>query len=289
MYVITHEKAANELSPIFKGRKGKLIYKIGLKLTGIDKVNETHNRVGEAGIPDGPEFAKGILDDVGIDFRIGHAERLENLPEGPFIAIANHIYGHVDGICLVDVLGHVRPKTKVMVNEFLMWIKGLTPNFISVNPTLGTKSGATSTSINGVKAALLNIREGEPLAIFPSGAVADLKPRLGWTLDERDWQDAAVKLIRKAHVPVVPIRFFDHNTWFYYALGLLDYRIRFVRLFHELFNKRGTHPRMGIGEIFTVEQLDAVPEADFKDFLRHSVYDMPLPESFTLRSELWKK
>ena len=289
MYVITHEKAANELSPIFKGWKGKLLYKVGLRLTGIDKVNATHNRVGEAGIPDGPEFAKGILDDVGIDFRIGHAERLQNLPEGPFIAIANHIYGHVDGICLVDVLGHVRPKTKVMVNEFLMWIKGLTPNFISVNPSLGTKAGATSTSINGVKAALLNIREGEPLAIFPSGAVADLKPGKGWTLHEREWQEAAVKLIRKAHVPVVPIRFFDRNTWFYYALGLLDYRIRFVRLFHELFNKRGTHPRMGIGEIITVEQLDAVPEAEFKDYLRHSVYDMPLPESFTLRSELWKK
>ena len=46
---------------------------------------------------------------------------------------------------------------------------------------------------------------------------------------------------------------------------------------------------MGIGEIITVEQQDAVPEAEFKDFLRHSVYDMPLPEAFTLRSELWKK
>ena len=48
-----------------------------------------------------------------------------------------------------------------------MWITGLTPNFISVNPNLGTKGGATSTSINGVKAALLNLKEGEPLALFP--------------------------------------------------------------------------------------------------------------------------
>jgi hypothetical protein len=46
---------------------------------------------------------------------------------------------------------------------------------------------------------------------------------------------------------------------------------------------------MDIGEIITVEQQDAVSEADFKDFLRHNVYDIPLPESFTLRSELWKK
>lgn len=289
MYVITHEQAANELSPIFKGWKGKFLFKIGLKLTGIDKVNKIHHQLSEAGIADGPDFAGGILEGVGIDFRIGNADRLEKLPEGPFIAIANHIYGHVDGICLVDVLGHVRPKTKVMVNEFLMWIKGLAPSFISVNPTLATKSGATSTSINGVKAALLQIREGEPLAIFPSGAVADLKPRQGWTLSERDWQDAAIKLIRKARVPIVPIRFFDRNTWFYYGLGLLDYRIRFVRLFHELFNKRGTHPRMRIGEIITVKQQDAVSDQEFKAFLRRSVYEMPLPESFTLRSELWKK
>ena len=98
MYVITHEKAANELSPIFKGWKGKLLYKVGLKLTGIDKVNETHNRVGEAGIPDGPEFAKGILDDVGVDFLVGNPDRLSSLPEGPFIVIANHIYGHLDGV-----------------------------------------------------------------------------------------------------------------------------------------------------------------------------------------------
>jgi len=287
--VITPENAT-QLSPIFKGKRGALLLKIGLWVTGIDKVNRTHQNVEDLGIEPGPDFAKGILDDVQVDFRIGNAERLFQLPEGPFIVVANHIYGHLDGICLVDVLGHVRPKTKVMVNEFLMWIFGLAPNFISVNPVTNANGGATTaTSINGVKSALLQIREGEPLALFPSGAVADVKPRKGWILEERDWQDAAIRLIRKARVPVVPIRFFDRNSRFYYALGLLDYRIRFARLFHELFNKKGTQPRMGIGQTLSVEQLDAVPDEDFKAFLRSSVYDMPLPDKFTLRSELWKK
>ena len=72
-------------------------------------------------------------------------------------------------------------------------------------------------------------------------------------------------------------------------MGLIDYRIRFVRLFHELFNKRGTHPRMDIGETITVEQQSALSDEEFGQFLRKSVYDMPLPDSFTLRSELWKK
>ena len=34
---------------------------------------------------------------------------------------------------------------------------------------------------------------------------------------------------------------------------------------------------------------NTLSDEEFKTFLRKSVYDMPLPESFTLRSELWKK
>lgn len=289
MPVITHEQAAEKLSPIFKGKRGKFLFDLGIRLTGIDKVNRIHDKICQEGIPYGPQFAHGIMEQIQVDFRIGNASCLQNLPEGAFIAISNHVYGHLDGICLLDILGQFRPQIKVMVNEMLMWIYGLAPNFISVNPIVSAHREATSTSINGVKNALLQLRSGEPLAIFPSGAVADVKPREGWILSERDWQDAAIRLIRKAHVPIVPVRFFDRNSRFYYALGLLDYRIRFVRLFHELFNKKGTHPRVGIGETISTAQQDAVSDADFKAFLRSSVYDMPLPESFTLRSELWKK
>lgn len=283
--VLSPEKAA-ELSPVFKGRWGKLLYHAALRVTGIDLVNEIHGEVERLGIPPGPDFAKGILDQMGVDFLIGNPGRL-HFPDGPFIAISNHIYGHMDGICLVDILGHVRPKVKVMVNEMLMYIYGLAPCFISVNPTLGSRE-ITATSVSGIKAALQQIRSGEPLALFPSGAVADLRPRERWTLNEREWQDAAVKLIRKARVPVVPIRFFDHNSWFYYALGLIDYRVRFVRLFHELGNKKGSFPRLGIGKTISVEQQDAVSDAGFKAFLRSSVYEMPLPQEFVKRSELWK-
>lgn len=279
------EQAAR-LSPLFKGKWGKLLYKAGMCLTGIYHVNEIHDNVEKQGVSPGPDFAKGILDQMEVDFRIGNPDRLR-FPKGAFITISNHVYGHLDGICLVDLIGHVRPQVKVMVNEFLMYIYGLSPNFISVNPTIEQKK-TTGTSINGIKAALLQLRNGEPLALFPSGAVADIKPRQGWILSERDWQDAAVKLIRKARVPIVPIRFFDRNSWFYYALGLLDYRIRFARLFHEVWNKQGTHPRLGIGETLSLEQQDAVSDKDFKAFLRSSVYDMPMPEHFVKRSDLWK-
>lgn len=284
--IITPEQAP-ELLPVFKGSMGRLLFKLGLAVTGVGKINDTHDRVEKAGIAPGPDFAKAILDDFGIDFGIGNADRLLALPEGPFITISNHNYGHLDGICLVDIIGHVRPKVKVMVNEFLMWVQGLAQSFIPVNPTI-TQKKTTATSISGIKNALEQIKSGEPLCLFPSGAVADLKPREHWTISERPWQEGAIKLIRKARVPVVPIRFWDRNSNFYYALGLLDYRIRFARLFHECYNKRGTHPRVAIGETIPVEAMDAVPDSQLGDFLRGSVYGMPAPAYYVNRSELWK-
>ena len=289
MPVITPEEASR-LSPVFKGRAGRLLFRAGLALTGIGKVNDLYDRVQQRGCAPGPGFAKGILDDAGVDFAIGHPERLEQLPSGAFITISNHIYGHLDGICLVDLVGHVRPKAKVLVNQLLMWIRDLSGNFISVDPKTNASTGVSAPSVNGIKAALEQLHSGEPLCLFPSGAVADLRPRDRWRISERAWQDSAIRLIQRACVPVIPIRFPDRNSNFYYGLGLIDYRVRFARLFHEVFNKRGTHPRVVIGTTISPEELAAHKDLnECKAFLRSSVYDMPLPEEYTLRSELWKK
>ncbi len=178
---------------------------------------------------------------------------------------------------------------KVMVNEMLLWIRGLAPNFIAVNPRTDISGTVSATSINGIKQSLAQLKDGHPLSLFPSGAVADLKPREHWTLREREWQDVAVRLIKKARVPVIPIRFFDRNSLFYYGLQLIDYRVRFIRLFHELFNKRGTFPRVGIGPVISVEEQDRYPDLDaYRDFLRAGVDGMEEPTTYVKRSELWK-
>ena len=46
---------------------------------------------------------------------------------------------------------------------------------------------------------------------------------------------------------------------------------------------------MDIGETISVEEQNAISDEEFGNFLRKSVYQIPLPDSFTLRSELWKK
>ena len=278
---------AEKVAPLFKGKAGRVLFRAVAGLTALDRINALHDRV-EAVCPPGPDFAGEILREVGIDYLIGQPERLESLPEGAFITISNHVHGHIDGVMLVDLLGHTRPDLKVMVNKILMHVHGIAPNFISVVPTGAVRTAPTADSINGIKQAFLQVRSGSPLALFPSGAVSDLKLRGGMRIEDRDWQNAVIKLIAKARVPIVPIRFPDRNSAFFYSLGLLDWRIRLLRLCHEAFNKRGKRIRLVIGETIPVEEQDKYRGnlQDFKSFLRNTVYGMPLPGQYTRRSDL---
>ena len=118
------------------------------------------------------------------------------------------------------------------------------------------------------------------MGFFPSGAVSDL--HLGKKeIADREWQESMIHLIKKARVPIVPIHFLDHNSWFYYSLGLIDWKVRLLRLPRELLNKSKGKHRVAIGETISVEQQDLLTDLEaYKAFLRASVYQMPVPETF---------
>lgn len=88
-------------------------------------------------------------------------------------------------------------------------------------------------------------------------------------------------LIHSVKVPVLPIRFFDKNSAFFYFLGLINWRVRLLRLPSEVFNKRGSHQRIGIGELISVEEQSRYPDPfSLGEYLRKKVYEMPVPEQF---------
>lgn len=270
------------LVPSLQGKER--LVRFGMRLTAIDKVNALYDRC----LPEtGPAFAGALLKDVGVDYLVGGFSHLEALSEGPFITISNHPYGHLDGMITVDLIGHARPGFRLMVNKVLAHIKAMAVSFVEVDPTLGERLAATQKSVGGVREALSTLMAGEPLGIFPSGAVSDLSVREGFKIRDRQWQEAALKLIRKAAVPVLPLRFFDRNSLLFYCLGLIDYRIRLVRLCHEVFNKRNRTVRVGIGPVIAPEEFGNMSLEELSAFLRGRVYGMPLPEDFVRRSSLF--
>jgi putative hemolysin len=57
---------------------------------------------------------------------------LKNIPSNePFILIANHPYGGIDGLILFSILAKIRPDTKMMANFLLRQIAPLKGSYYS--------------------------------------------------------------------------------------------------------------------------------------------------------------
>lgn len=266
-----------QMAPVFKGKFGNAVATFLRKILSIKTLSDLYDTIDEH---KGADFAGALLEKLGLNYQIGGSSRLKELPDGPFITISNHPYGGMDGVILIDLIGHLRPGFKVMVTEFLALVESLRPSLIVVNPKNNLNKGTTAKNIQGVREVLERLHDGEPVGFFPSGAVSDLSLK-EMKIRDREWQEAVLRLIQKAKVPIIPIRFFDHNSLWFYNLGLIDWKVRLLQLPHELVNKKHRRIRIGVGETITLdEQLKHPDIKDFGTFLRSSVYDMPLPEEF---------
>jgi putative hemolysin len=274
---VVDAKYFESLSSIFRGEKGNKRAEFIIRLLSIDKVNKVYDHsYGYTGFG----FTERLLDELGINYIVGNAERLNVLPAGPFITISNHPYGGLDGIMLIDLIARFRSDYRLMVNKLLSLIKTMEENFISVTPTGNKIKSITSASINGIRKTLAHLHDGHPVGFFPSGAVSDFSLR-DMRIRDRKWQTSILHLIKSVKVPVIPVRFFDKNSPFFYFLGTINWRIRTLRLPSEVFNKKGQQPRIGVGKTIMVEEQENFKDiGTFGNFLRRSIYEMPLPEKF---------
>lgn len=270
-----------DMSPVFKGKTGRWFAELIMRLCAIDKVNQLNDH--SAGFM-GAEFTGRLLNELGVNYIIGNSERLKLLPERAYITVSNHPYGGLDGIMTIDLMARLRPDYKFMVNRMLSHVKALKDNFISVTPAGNKKQDITAASIKGIRETLLHLQKGHPAGFFPSGAVSDFSLK-ELTVRDRKWQTSIIHLIHSVKVPILPIRFFDTNSAFFYFLGLINWRIRSLRLPSEVFNKRGQEPRIGIGNIISVQEQEQFNDSEsLGAFLRKAVYEMPMPASFIPRS-----
>jgi putative hemolysin len=280
---VIDEKYLEAVSPVFRGERGHRLAEFFMRLFAIDKVNQVYDHsYGHTGAG----FTTSLLNDLGVNYVIGNAERLELLPERAFITVSNHPYGGLDGIMLIDLIAGIRPDYKLMVNKIISLVKTLKENLIAVMPAGNRKNGISGINISGIRETMMHLRNGHPAGFFPSGAVSDLSLK-NFRIRDRKWQASILRLIHSVKVPIVPVRFFDTNSLFFYFLGLINWRIRSLRLPYELFNKKEKEPRIGIGNIISVQEQEKLSDAGaLGTVLRKSVYEMPVPVSFIPRTML---
>ncbi|MFR9165902.1 MAG: 1-acyl-sn-glycerol-3-phosphate acyltransferase [Dysgonomonas sp.] len=234
-----------KINPIFRGRFGDSLINFAMKITGMDQVNKVYDASKQY---EGVEFCRHLLDDVGVNIVVENIEVLDRFKDQAFITVSNHAYGHIDGIAAIGTVGEVRPDYKMMVNFILGMIDTMAGNFITVNPYNSGKLAEVS-SLEGVKECIKHLRGKHPLGFFPAGAVSKTKIRkFRLEVEDREWQPTVIKLIKKAKMPVIPMYFSGKNSWFFNFLDLISWKLRSLRLGHEVYNKRGKTIHIRFGE-----------------------------------------
>lgn len=258
------------IHPIFRGRFGNILIKMVMSITGLNKVNRVYDTSKQY---EGVAFCDHLLKDVGVKVVIENREVLDRFKDQAFITVSNHAYGHIDGITAIDVVGSVRSDYKMMVNFILAMIDTMSMHFIPVNPyQKGTVSNKSS--LDGVKQCIAHVKAGHPLGFFPAGAVSKTKLKgLKMTVRDREWQPSVIKLIKGVKVPVVPMYFSGNNSWFFNFLDLVDWRLRSLRLGHEVYNKRGKTIHVRFGEPIMPDEIARHTDLDeLGEFLKDKTY-----------------
>ena len=246
---------------------GWIILRI-LRISAVNKIYDNNKNKSDL------DFLNGILDDCKVKFEIPE-EDLKRIPEeGPFITISNHPLGGIDGVLLLKLLIEKRADYKIVANFLLQRVAPLKPYVMPVNP-FETRKEAKS-SIAGLKSALLHLREGNPLGVFPAGEVSTHKD--GKLNVDKPWEEGAIKLIKKANVPVIPIYFHAKNSRLFYFLSKFSDTLRTAKLPSEVIQQRGRVIKVRIGKPISVKDQDtfkALP--DFYKFIRRKTYMLANP------------
>lgn len=218
----------------------------------------------------GKDFFDAFVCELGLKY-IVFEEDLAKIPKtGPFILVSNHPLGAADGVLMCKILTRIRPDFKIMGNFLLEKIQPLEPYVISVNPFEDRKNLRSSTS--GMRAALQHLQNGGCVGMFPAGEVSNRNNKFNEVRD-KPWEIPALKLIKKAKVPVVPMYFHAKNSPKFYMASKIHPDLQTLMLPSEMMKKRDEPIRTRIGKPVSVKVLDDydTPE-ELGEFLQNKVY-----------------
>ena len=271
MGLVTAKEIAKAINATKYGVFGTFFGWLLMKALQISKLNRIYDK--NKHLKD-LEFLNAILDQLQIKFKIPE-EDLKRLPkEGAYITISNHPLGGIDGVLLLKLMLEREPNFKIIANFLLHRIKPLKPYIMPVNPFENHKNAKSS--VVGIKETLRHLSDGKPLGMFPAGEVSSYKD--GKLMVDKAWEEGAIKVIRKAQVPVIPIYFHAKNSRLFYLLSKINPIMRTAKLPSEVFSQKDRVIKVRIGKAISVaEQNEHKSIEEYSEFLRKKTYMLANP------------
>ncbi len=263
------------------GFLGRGLSWILMKVLRLKRINDEYDKTKDLPVKN---FLTTVLDDFGVTYQI-HEEDLKRIPEkGPFIVVANHPLGGLDGIILMKIIYELRPDFKMMGNFLLQKIEPLKDIVIPVNPFETRKDSFDSRK--GIVEALRHVKSDHCLGIFPAGEVSHYNFKTK-EYQDREWTEGGLKMIQKAKVPVIPLYFHARNSMFFHRMYEIHPDLQTAMLPVEMVRKRSKPVEVRIGKPISVKQQEEHTDIkDYGSFLRSKVY--MLKAFYTLRKNPFK-
>jgi putative hemolysin len=238
---------------------------------GIEKLNQLYN---ENLTLSGLEFIDSVIHKLGIRYSVPEEFEQRIPAKGPFIIIANHPLGGLDGLLLLRLILKIRPDFKLQGNFLVQHIEAIRDFIIPVNPFENFKSAHSS--YKGIKSAFQHLKEGGSLGIFPAGEVSyQLKE---FKITDRQWQQSSIRFIKTAGVPVIPVYFHGYNSTLFYLLGQIHPLLRTAKLPSEILNKSKQNIEIEIRKPIPSKTLNTFTNiTGLSHYLRAKTYSLAEP------------
>jgi len=183
--------------------------------------------------------------------------------QGALMVVANHPFGGPDALALGSLCMQARPDVLLLANQMAAEI----PVLRSVTLPLSILGGESAARINAasLRKALAHLKAGGCLAVFPSGEVASRKGR---HIMESPWSSHIAALAQRTQIPILPVRFYGHNPFWFHLLGEIHPLIRTALLPRLLLQSAGKRMDFQIGEITHPQDHSDLTAEEFARFLQ---------------------
>jgi len=237
------------------------------KFAPVWKVRDLYRRVQQSPAGFGLET---LLAEMRVGLSVAASDQARIPASGPVVVVANHPYGVLDGAILTVLLTRARPDVKVLTNFLLADVPELKKHCIFVDPFQTDRSVASNR--RALREALAWLEQGGMLAMFPAGEMSHWQMPAAHIAD-REWNDTAVRLIRRTAATALPLYFCGQNGVGFQLMGMLHPRLRTAFLLQEFLQQAGKTVEVRVGSGIPAEAIESIrDDREATEYLRWRTY-----------------
>ncbi len=265
--VIDVEKIMQSKAPDLYKKLPRFVINYFIKVLHQDEVNEDLHKISDlVGVP---KFHKHLaINNINIDYH-----GLENVPkDGRFIFASNHPFGGPDGIMIVSAVGHLFPKTKLMVNDLLMNLPDIDDVFIPIN-----RFGRNKRDYAEIFET--SMQSDYQVIMFPAGLVSR---KINGKIVDLEWKKSFISYAKRYQRDIIPVFISGQNSNFFYNLA--NWRTRLgikanieqLYLVDELYKHKNQSVSMYFGKPISFESLSSEKnDKEWAEKIKEIAYSLP--------------